>query len=170
MSRPEAVRGRCKLNGRGGTQCPSQGGGRGLLPTGACYIHACVLVSWKTQERNQREGSLAEIWKQLDEQDKSRFTAVAADDKSRYDAAVASNPANGAVKRKKASKRTGRKKLSAYMHFCADRRPSLTAELKASMGSTYKTPAVMSALGAEWRLLDASSKARFEQMAAVPVE
>jgi hypothetical protein len=56
------------------------------------------------------------------------------------------------------------------MHFCADRRPSLTAELKASMGSSFKTPAVMSALGAEWRQLDPSSKARFEQMAAVPVE
>ena len=30
--------------------------------------------------------------------------------------------------------------------------------------------ALMSALGAEWRQLDPSSKARFEQMAAVPVE
>lgn len=115
--------------------------------------------------------ALGAEWKRLEEQDTARFAAVAAQDKARYDAAVASNPENALVKRKSPKRKsTGPKKLSAYMHFCADRRTSLTAELKASMGSSFKTPAVMSALGAEWRQLDPSSKARFEQMAAVPVE
>lgn len=110
-------------------------------------------------------------WKQLNAMAKARFEQVAAQDKARYEAAVASNPENAAVKRKSSKRKsTGPKKLSAYMHFCADRRPSLTAELKASMGASFKIPAVMSALGAEWRQLDAASKARFEQMAAIPVE
>jgi hypothetical protein len=98
-------------------------------------------------------------WKQLGETQKERFAEMAVQDKARFDAAVASNPANA-----KAPKKQG--KLSAYMHFCADRRSSLTAELKASMGEMFKQPAVMSALGAEWKQLDATAKARFEQMAA----
>lgn len=82
--------------------------------------------------------ALGAEWKVLGAAEKQRFEAAAAQDKARYEAAVASNPANEGVSRRKAPKkkreRTGPKKLSAYMHFCKDRRPSLTAELKASMG------------------------------------
>ena len=115
---------------------------------------------------------LGSEWKQLSDSEKMRFESMATADKVRYDAAFASNPANAELKKGKRKKRasTGPKKLSAYMHCCAERRPSLTAELKASMGAAFKNPAVMTALGAEWRVLDPASKARFEQMAAVPVE
>ena len=56
-------------------------------------------------------------------------------------------------KKNKKNKKAGPKKLSAYMHFCAKRRPDVTAELKASMGAAFKTPAVMVQLGVEWRAL-----------------
>ena len=55
------------------------------------------------------------------------------------------------------------------VHFCNERRPSLTAELKASMGATFKNTAVMSALGVEWKQLGDADKARFQAMAAQPV-
>lgn len=104
-------------------------------------------------------------WKQMKRGEKYRFQALAAADKQRYDAAVASNPAN------KPAKKAGPKKLSAYMHFCAKRRPDVTAELKASMGAAFKTPAVMVQLGGvEWRALGESDKARFAAMALVPIE
>jgi len=112
--------------------------------------------------------ALGADWKALSEADKTVFQELAVADKARYDAAFASNPANVKPKKKmKAS--TGPKKLSAYMHFCAERRPSITAELKASMGATFKQPAVMSALGTEWKLLGEADKARFQALAAVPV-
>eukprot|EP00966_Prymnesium_polylepis_P317281 7330439-Prymnesium_polylepis.1 len=81
--------------------------------------------------------ALGAEWKALGESDKARFAALAVADKERYDAAVATNPAN----KPKKKARTGPKKLSAYMHFGAERRPSLTAELKASMGAAFKNPA-----------------------------
>ena len=56
--------------------------------------------------------------------------------------------------------------LSPYMHFCAERRPSLTAELKASMGADFKNTLVMSSLGAEWKKLGDGDKAKFAQVAA----
>jgi len=110
--------------------------------------------------------ALGAEWKVLGESDKARFAALAVADKERYDAAVATNPAN----KPKKKARTGPKKLSAYMHFGAERRPSLTAELKASMGAAFKNPAVMTALGAEWKALGESDKARFAALALVPVE
>ena len=112
--------------------------------------------------------TLGAEWKTLSEGEKARFVTLATADKQRFDAAVASNPANKQGKAKK--ERTGPKKLSAYMHFCGERRVSLTAELKVSMGADYKNTAVMSALGAEWKKLGESDKARFEAMALVPVE
>lgn len=88
-------------------------------------------------------------------------------DKERYDAAVAANPANKQQKKKKAN--AGPKKLSAYMHFCAARRPAITAELKASMGPEFKNPAVMTALGAAWKQLSDEEKVPYQELAAQPV-
>ena len=56
--------------------------------------------------------------------------------------------------------------LSAYMHFCQERRSSLTAELKQSQGASFANTMVMKQLGAEWKVLDASSKDKFAQTAA----
>lgn len=109
-------------------------------------------------------------WKTLGEESKAKFAAIASADKERYDAAVASNPDNKTKKKKKTAKKEGPKKLSAYMHFCAERRSSVTAALKESMGSEFKNTAVMSALGAAWKEVDEAEKARFQQLAALPVE
>ena len=104
-------------------------------------------------------------WKALSEGDKAPFSALAIQDKERYESALASNPAN-----KKKVKKSGPKKLSAYMHFCNSRRTALTAELKASMGAEFKNTAVMSGLGAEWKTLSEGDKAPFAAMALIPVE
>ena len=107
-------------------------------------------------------------WKALGDAEKARFTAIAQADKERFDAAVAANP-ELKPKKKKAKKTGGPKKLSAYMHFCADRRPAVTAALKESMGSEFKVPAVMTALGAAWKALSDAEKAPFQEMAAKPI-
>ena len=66
---------------------------------------------------------------------------------------------------KKKSKADGPKKpLSAYMHFCAERRPSLTEELKAQLGADFKYTLVMTKLGEEWR--GVGDKSKYEAMAA----
>ena len=85
--------------------------------------------------------ALGAEWGALDDSAKAPFVGMAAADKERYEAAVTSNPANT----KPVSK--GPRKMSAYMHFCKERRPALTTELKASMWSTFKNTAVMVALG-----------------------
>ena len=54
--------------------------------------------------------------------------------------------------------------LSAYMHFCAERRPSLTEELKAQLGAEFKYTLVMTKLGGEWR--GVGDKSKYEAMAA----
>ena len=107
--------------------------------------------------------ALGAEWGALDDSAKAPFVGLAAADKERYEAAVTSNPANT----KPVSK--GPRKMSAYMHFCKERRPALTTELKASMGSTFKNTAVMVALGAEWKKIDASSKAKFQALAEQPI-
>ena len=92
---------------------------------------------------------------------------MAKSDKTRYDAAFASNPANASIKRGDGTTRARKSppKLSAYLHFCAEKRPAKTALLKESMGTAFKSSAVVSALGADWKVLDEASKARFKQMA-----
>merc|ERR1719247_1609975 len=57
-----------------------------------------------------------------------------------------------------------KKPLSAYLHFCAERRASLTAELKASEGAAFKHTGVMRALGAEWGAL--ADRSKYEALAA----
>ena len=51
------------------------------------------------------------------------------------------------------------------MHFCADRRPSLTTELKAEMGASFVNKMVMVRLGAEWKVLGDADKAKYATMA-----
>jgi len=107
-------------------------------------------------------------WKKLDAATVARFKATAEQDKTRFDAAVASNPENAKVSTKRSSKASsdGKKKpLSSYMHFCADRRTSLTAELKASLGAGFANKMVMVKLGEEWRALDDGAKAKYVAMA-----
>merc|ERR1712166_914027 len=47
----------------------------------------------------------------------------------------------------------GPKALSAYMHFCSERRPGLTAALKTKLGAEFQNKLVMVNLGSEWREL-----------------
>jgi len=126
-------------------------------------------------KQTQVMSALGDEWKALGDVGQARFKTTASRDKDRYDSAVASNPENAELKkaaRKKAPKRkapSGPKKWSAYMHFCNERRPSLTAELKASMGASFKNPAVMVALGAEWKAIDPAAKAKYQAKAELPV-
>tara|TARA_B110001452_G_scaffold25728_1_gene20221 strand:- start:2227 stop:2868 length:642 start_codon:yes stop_codon:yes gene_type:complete len=113
--------------------------------------------------------SLGAEWKLLDAGTVERFKGVAVQDKARFDAAVASNPANAEVKptkRSKKAKADGKPRpLSSYMHFCADRRTSLTAELKSEMGAAFENKMVMVKLGAEWKELGDGAKAKYVAMA-----
>ena len=85
---------------------------------------------------------------------------------ARFDAAVASNPENAKMKptKKKASS-GGPKALSAYMHFCSERRPGLTAALKTKLGAEFQNKLVMVNLGSEWRELSEDGKAKFVKIA-----
>ena len=85
---------------------------------------------------------------------------------ARFDAAVASNPENKSVKgpSKKAKSSKGPQALSAYMHFCNERRPGLTTVLKAQFGAEFKNKLVMVNLGSEWRELSDDGKAKFVKM------
>ena len=161
---------------------PTDSNGEPIKAAVSSYMHFCSSRRvGLTQELKASMGAsfknpavmsaLGAEWKALGDAEKARFAAMATADKARYDAAFASNPANANLKKKKRVKKesSGPKKLSAYMHFCAERRPSITVELKASMGASFKQPAVMSALGAEWKALGDADKARFQAMAAQPV-
>ena len=103
-------------------------------------------------------------WKTLPDGDVARFKQLEADDRMRFAAAVASNPANADVKRSRKKTTTPRapRAPTAYMTFCNQRRPSLTAELKASLGERFKNQAVMVALGAEWKAMSDDAKAQFK--------
>ena len=57
--------------------------------------------------------------------------------------------------------------LSAYMHFCQERRAPLTATLMASFGASFKSIMVMKELGAEWKVLDSANKERLSEKAWV---
>jgi len=109
-------------------------------------------------------------WQELGETKKKEYEKKAANLKKAYEAAISADPSLGPTKKKTRKKSEGPKKLSAYMHFCKERRPAVTSELKASMGPEFKQPEVLRALGAEWKTLDPNSKARFEELAKVPVE
>ncbi|KAJ1461955.1 hypothetical protein M885DRAFT_505978 [Pelagophyceae sp. CCMP2097] len=56
--------------------------------------------------------------------------------------------------------------LSAYLHFCADERTALTAELKKSLGEKFENKMVMSKLGERWRALPAPAAAKYQGVAA----
>lgn len=161
---------------------PTDASGEPIKAAVSSYMHFCAeRRPGLTQELKASMGAtfknpavmtaLGAEWKALGDSEKARFAAKATADKDRYDAAVASNPANANLKKKKRVKKesSGPRKLSAYMHFCAERRPSITVELKASMGASFKNPAVMTALGAEWKALGEAEKARFQAIAAQPV-
>lgn len=110
-------------------------------------------------------------WQELGKTKKKEYEKKAADLKKAYEAAIAADPSLGSTKKTKTrTTKEGPKKLSAYMHFCKERRAAVTSELKASMGQEFKQPEVLKALGAEWKTLDPNSKARFTELAKVPVE
>ena len=105
-------------------------------------------------------------WKRLDAATKARYADVATADKARFDAEFASNPENAKLKPGKKKKSSGKPKaLSAYMHFCAERRPGLTAALKTKLGAEFQNKLVMVNLGSEWRELSEAGKAKFVAMA-----
>ena len=89
------------------------------------------------------------------------ISTQAKEDKARYDAAL---KAAGVLTKAEKKAQGPKRPLSAYMHFCAERRPSLTEELKAQLGSEFKYTLVMTKLGEEWR--GVGDKSKYEAMAA----
>jgi HMG (high mobility group) box len=163
---------------------PIDAKGNEIKPAMSSYMHFCQeRRPMVTQQLKAKLGAefkqvavmsqLGTEWKALPDATKAKFTSMAKSDKTRYDAAFASNPDNASIKRgggtTRARKSTGPKKLSAYLHFCAEKRSAKTEQLKASMGNAFKYSAVLSALGADWKVLDEASKIRFKQMAEQPV-
>lgn len=155
--------------------------GAEIKPALGAYMHFCaerrpgLTTELKTSKGSEFKQpmvmtALGAEWKALGDAGQQRFKVIADDDKVRFDAAFASNPENALVakssRKKAAAGDKPKRALSAYMHFCNERRPTLTAELKASMGAAFKNPAVMVALGVEWKALDGASKGRFEAMVA----
>ena len=163
---------------------PTDAKGNEIKPAMSSYMHFCQeRRPMVTQQLKAKLGAefkqvavmsqLGTEWKALPDATKAKYTSMAKSDKTRYDAAFASNPDNASIKRgggtTRARKSTGPKKLSAYLHFCAEKRSAKTEQLKASMGNAFKYSAVLSALGADWKVLDEASKIRFKQMAEQPV-
>ena len=91
------------------------------------------------------------------------ISTQAKEDKARYDAAL---KAAGVLTKAEKKAQGPKRPLSAYMHFCAERRPSLTEELKAQLGADFKYTLVMTKLGEEWRELSDGAKVKYQDMAA----
>lgn len=56
--------------------------------------------------------------------------------------------------------------LSAYMHFCAEKRAGVTTELRGSLGEKFQPKLVMSKLGEMWRGLDEAKLSAYQKQAA----
>ena len=104
---------------------------------------------------------LGALWRELPEARKATYNQKAKEDKARYDAAL---KAAGVLTKAEKKAQGPKRPLSAYMHFCAERRPSLTEELKAQLGAEFKYTLVMTKLGEEWR--GVGDKSKYEAMAA----
>ena len=104
---------------------------------------------------------LGALWRELPEAQKATYNQKAKEDKARYDAAL---KAAGVLTKAEKKAQGPKRPLSAYMHFCAERRPSLTEELKAQLGAEFKYTLVMTKLGEEWR--GVGDKSKYEAMAA----
>ena len=110
---------------------------------------------------------LAEMWKEVDAEDKERYQKMAEDDKKRYaDDISAYEPKEGfknpkSPKKSKAAKSTAPKRaLSAYIFFCQAKRE----EVKEA-NPELKSSEVMSELGKLWKALSDKKKKPFEKLA-----
>jgi len=104
----------------------------------------------------------AERWKQMTEQEKSRFGAMAASDKIRYDNEMASytppvGESNGQRKRKKKDPNAPKRPLSAFFLFCHDERPAVK-----SLYPNYSVGEAAKELGDRWNKVTAEQKAKYE--------
>jgi len=121
--------------------------------------------------------ALGKAWKDLTDDAKAPYLALALTDRARYVAEAAAytppprdpddEEADGAKKKKKAKKDRDPNKpkrgLSGFMFLSAARR----APLRASVGLAAKVTEVASLLGAEWRGMDEAAKAPYEAQALV---
>ena len=110
---------------------------------------------------------LAEMWKEVDAEDKERYQKMADGDKKRYaDDISAYEPKEGfknpkSPKKSKAAKSTAPKRaLSAYIFFCQAKRE----EVKEA-NPELKSSEVMSELGKLWKALSDKKKKPFEKLA-----
>jgi len=104
----------------------------------------------------------AERWKQMTDQEKQRFGAMAASDKIRYDQEMASysppaGESNGQRKRKKKDPNAPKRPLSAFFLFCHDERPAVK-----SMYPNYSVGEAAKELGERWNKVSAEQKSKYE--------
>jgi hypothetical protein len=131
---------------------------------------------------------LGEMWAALkastkakDKKEVEKFEKMAADDKERYQAEKEdyTPPSEEELSEKLSSKKkrkdpnAPKRGKSAYIFFSQEHREKVKEELMEEHGDDFKNPMVMSRLGALWKELQASTKAKdkkavakFEKMAA----
>ena len=131
---------------------------------------------------------LGEMWSALkastkakDKKEVEKFEKMAADDKERYQAEKEdyTPPSEEELSEKLSSKKkrkdpnAPKRGKSAYIFFSQEHREKVKEELMEEHGDDFKNPMVMSRLGALWKELQASTKAKdkkavakFEKMAA----
>mmetsp|Transcript_21215 Transcript_21215/g.65240 ORF Transcript_21215/g.65240 Transcript_21215/m.65240 type:complete len:195 (+) Transcript_21215:46-630(+) len=140
----------------------------------SAYMHFCnderpgVTAEMKasageTFKQTMVMSKLGAMWGDVPADRKAQYEAKAAADKERYAAAL---KAAGILSKKEQKAAKPKRPLSAYMHFCNDRRPAVAERMQAELGATFKYTLVMSKLGEEWRALDAGAKSKYEDMAA----
>jgi hypothetical protein len=106
----------------------------------------------------------AEQWKALKPSAKTKYEAMADREKQRYATEMSTyvpSPEDKKKKRKKKDPNAPKRPSSAYICYVNSRLDRLRKEQP-----QLKMPEVMTALGAEWRGLDARSKRPFEESAA----
>ena len=107
---------------------------------------------------------LGEAWRSLPASKAAKFAALAEKDKARYNDTL---KRLGVVTKEEAKrmKKPSRPK-SGYMLYCDDHRAEVAATLKDAMGQAFRYTEVMRTLGAKWKSLGASEKAKYNDKAA----
>ena len=110
----------------------------------------------------------SELWKDMTDEEKSKYARQAKEDKDRYTHEMGNYqppsdeegaPAKGGKKKKK-DKNQPKRAMSAFLLFCGDKRPKLREKNPtASVGDLAKL------LGAEWKTLNAAQKAPYDEKA-----
>lgn len=147
--------------------------GEPIAPKLSAYMHFCnanrastqaeLKATMKEEYKNKFVMvRLAEKWQAADVKTKATYQTMSDNDKKRYLVDIETAGYSAPEKKKKAQPKRPK---SAYLFFCAERRPSITAELKRSEGANFKSTMVLKVLGSEWQALTPGPRAKYQKMA-----